>query len=110
MAVLSRLALTASFALSCGVSAAGIQQQSPLTPPSSLSSSHETISDYASKPLIDSEALQSAISIDALVKRAEKFYEFAQTSEEEYGHPTRVIGSSGSFSPSKSCDRSNNSS
>ncbi|EHK15250.1 uncharacterized protein TRIVIDRAFT_74747 [Trichoderma virens Gv29-8] len=93
MAVLSKLALAASFAL-CGVSAAGIQQQ-PLTAPSSLSSSHETAVDYSSKPLIDSEALQNAISIDALVKRAEKFYKFAQTSEEEYGHPTRVIGSSG---------------
>ncbi|GFP51933.1 aminopeptidase Y [Trichoderma asperellum] len=90
MAVLSRLALTASFALSA--SAAGLGgswQQSPLTSPSSLSSSQ------GSKPLISTEALQDAISIDALVKRAEKFYKFAQTSEEDYGHPTRVIGSSG---------------
>jgi aminopeptidase Y len=92
MAVLSRLALTASFAL-CGVSAAGIQQ--PLTAPESLPPSHEAVADYGSKPIIDSEALQSAISIDTLVKRAESFYKFAKASEEEYGHPTRVIGSAG---------------
>lgn len=96
MAVLSRLALTASFALSA--SAAGLGgswQQSPLTSPSSISSSH------GSKPLISTEALQAAISIDALVKRAEKFYKFAQTSEEDYGHPTRVIGSTGEWSASR---------
>ncbi|TFA98038.1 Aminopeptidase Y [Trichoderma ghanense] len=93
MAVLSRLALTASFAL-CGVSAAGIQQQ-PLTAPESLSPSHEAVADYSSKSLVNSEALQSAISIDTLVKRAESFYKFAKASEEEYGHPTRVIGSAG---------------
>lgn len=101
MAVLSKLALAASLAL-CGVSAAGIpQQQHPLTAPSSSSSSsshsssHETASDYSSKPLIDTEALQDSISVDALFKRAEKFYKFAQSSEEDYGHPTRVIGSAG---------------
>ncbi|KAJ4860655.1 peptidase family m28 domain-containing protein [Trichoderma breve] len=101
MAVLSKLALAASLAL-CGVSAAGIpQQQHPLTAPSSSSSSsshsssHKTPSDYSSLPLIDTEALQDSISVDALFKRAEKFYKFAQTSEEDYGHPTRVIGSTG---------------
>lgn len=99
MAVLSKLALAASLALS-GVSAAGIpQQQHPLTAPSSSSSSHssshKTPSDYSSLPLIDTEALQDSISVDALFKRAEKFYKFAQTSEEDYGHPTRVIGSAG---------------
>jgi aminopeptidase Y len=98
MAVLSRFALAASFALSCGVSAAGIQQQSPLTAPSSLSSSHKVVSDYSSKPLISTEALQDAIKIEALVERAKKFYEFAQSSEEDYGHPTRVIGSPGESS------------
>lgn len=92
MAVLSRLALTASFALSASAAGLGSWQQSPLTSPSSLSSSQ------GSKPLISTEALQEAISIDALVKRAEKFYKFAQTSEEDYGHPTRVIGSTGESS------------
>ncbi|KAL7791524.1 aminopeptidase [Trichoderma ceciliae] len=83
MAVLSRLALTASLALSCGVSAAGLHQ-------SSLSPAY-----HKPKPLVNTEALQDAISINALTKRAKKFYKFAETSEDEYGHPTRVIGSSG---------------
>ncbi|TPX16536.1 uncharacterized protein E0L32_003830 [Thyridium curvatum] len=45
------------------------------------------------KPLIDSEALQARIKVDNLLTRAEELYEIAKLGEEEYNHPTRVIGS-----------------
>lgn len=60
----------------------GESQQSPL-------------SSSASKPLVDSEALQKAISADRLVEMAQDLYEIAELSLHEYNHPTRVIGSEG---------------
>ncbi|KAJ2992693.1 hypothetical protein NUW58_g2085 [Xylaria curta] len=48
-----------------------------------------------SKLLVDTESLQARISIESLVKHAEALYELAKSSEEEFGHPTRVIGSEG---------------
>jgi len=91
MAVLSRLVLAASFALSHGASAVQLprQQQRLLT-----SSSSSSVG-YDSRRLVDSAALQDSISIDVLLERAHKLYEIAQTSEEDHGHPTRVIGSPG---------------
>lgn len=50
---------------------------------------------YRFKPEIDSEALQSLITEEALRARAEKLYSLAQKSEKKYGHPTRVIDSKG---------------
>lgn len=47
------------------------------------------------KPLIDSEALQARIKVDNLLTRAEELYEIAKLGEDEYNHPTRVIGSNG---------------
>ncbi|KAK4135740.1 Zn-dependent exopeptidase [Trichocladium antarcticum] len=47
------------------------------------------------KPLVDSEALQASISGDKLLARAEELYEIAKLGEDEYNHPTRVIGSEG---------------
>ncbi|KAK0711760.1 aminopeptidase-like protein Y [Lasiosphaeris hirsuta] len=47
------------------------------------------------KPLIDSEALQSTISTAALLARAKHLYKIAKLGEDEYNHPTRVIGSKG---------------
>ena len=47
------------------------------------------------KPLVDSEALEASISADALLSRAKLLFEIAQLSQDEYGHPTRVIGSAG---------------
>ncbi|KAI1365606.1 peptidase family M28 [Xylaria arbuscula] len=83
----SRLSLIATVAGS--VSA---QLQKPLFTPS-----EEVLeADYTgSKPLVDTEALQARIKIDSLQKRAEALYEIAKSSEEEFGHPTRVIGSEG---------------
>ena len=46
-------------------------------------------------PLIDSEKLQERIHSLALQKRAEVLYSIAELGTEEYGHPTRVIGSQG---------------
>lgn len=47
------------------------------------------------KPLIDSEALQASISSDNLLARAKELYKIAKLGEDEYNHPTRVIGSEG---------------
>ena len=48
-----------------------------------------------SKPVVDSEALQASINGDKLLARAKELYEIAKLSEDEYNHPTRVIGSQG---------------
>ncbi|KAF2464451.1 Zn-dependent exopeptidase [Lindgomyces ingoldianus] len=47
------------------------------------------------KPLIDSSALQDLISGDRLMARAKEMFEIAKLGEDEYNHPTRVIGSLG---------------
>ena len=47
------------------------------------------------KPLVNSTELQDLISGDRLMVRAKKLYEIAKLGEEEYNHPTRVIGSAG---------------
>ncbi|KAH7071012.1 aminopeptidase Y precursor [Paraphoma chrysanthemicola] len=47
------------------------------------------------KPLVNSTELQDLISGDRLMIRANKLYEIAKLGEEEYNHPTRVIGSDG---------------
>lgn len=47
--------------------------------------------------LVSSTSLQDRIDIDALFGRAEKLYQIAESSIDEYGHPTRVIGSEGTF-------------
>lgn len=46
-------------------------------------------------PLVDSEALQASISAYNLEKRAVALFDIARLGEEDYGHPTRVIGSDG---------------
>lgn len=48
-----------------------------------------------SKPVINSTELQDLISGDRLMVRAKKLFEIAKLGEEEYNHPTRVIGSAG---------------
>jgi aminopeptidase Y len=47
------------------------------------------------KPLVDTEALQSAINITSLLSRASTLFSLAQLSRHDYNHPTRVIGSAG---------------
>lgn len=72
-------------------SASSLQQpllgEKPQSPLASTSSSK--------KPLVDSNALQAAISGDKLLDRAKDLYQIAELSWDEYNHPTRVIGSQG---------------
>lgn len=49
----------------------------------------------SSKPLVDSEALQDAISAEKLVQRSLDLYKIAELSLHEFNRPTRVIGSQG---------------
>lgn len=79
-----------------GVSAQLDQAQRPLrdqTRPSTSTTTTSTSKD--DKPLINSQSLQDTIKIENLLSRAEKLYEIAKLGEEEYNHPTRVIGSKG---------------
>jgi len=50
---------------------------------------------HGTKPLVNSTELQDLVSGDRLMARAKKMYEIAKLGEEEYNHPTRVIGSAG---------------
>ncbi|KAI2606565.1 Zn-dependent exopeptidase [Hypoxylon sp. NC1633] len=47
------------------------------------------------KPLVDTDKLQASIKTENLLSRAKDLYSFAQLSEAEFNHPTRVIGSEG---------------
>lgn len=50
------------------------------------------------RKLVSSEALQEDINSKNLLQRANHLFELAELSIDEYGHPTRVIGSKGNFS------------
>ena len=78
--------LPAIVALSSLVAASSIQK--PI-----VDDKQELIS--SSKPIIDSESLQSHIKSDNLLKRAKHLFKIAELGIEEYNHPTRVIGSEG---------------
>lgn len=60
-------------------------QQLPLFDPASV----------AAKELVSSASLQERIHSDNLFDRAKTLYSIAQLGEDEYNHPTRVIGSKG---------------
>lgn len=66
-----------------------------------LSSNNQALLGHpsGSKPLVNSTELQDLISGDRLLTRAKKLYEIAKLGEEEYNHPTRVIGSAGTSRP-----------
>ncbi|KAE8354345.1 hypothetical protein BDV28DRAFT_85783 [Aspergillus coremiiformis] len=49
----------------------------------------------ADKELVSSAALQSHVKAENLLKRAKELYKIAEQGQEEYNHPTRVIGSKG---------------
>ncbi|KAK0388965.1 hypothetical protein NLU13_2542 [Sarocladium strictum] len=78
-----------------GVNALQIPLQLPTKLPQVPSWLLPSADDSSSLPLIDSEKLQGSISKKSLKKRAEDLYEIAKKGEDEYGHPTRVIGSEG---------------
>ncbi|KAF2670903.1 aminopeptidase Y precursor [Microthyrium microscopicum] len=48
---------------------------------------------HKDKPLIDTKSFQKTIKGDNLLARAKELYEIAKTSQDEWNHPTRVIGS-----------------
>ncbi|RSL50471.1 hypothetical protein CEP51_015346 [Fusarium floridanum] len=58
-------------------------------------SSGPSSDDLTGLPLIDTKELQRSIKAENLETRAKDLYEIAKNGEEEYGHPTRVIGSEG---------------
>ncbi|KAJ8112859.1 hypothetical protein ONZ43_g5289 [Nemania bipapillata] len=90
MVGLSRLSLIATIA---AVSAQLQQLQQPL-----VSQSEDVLLEAdkaATKPLVDTELLQARITTESLLRHAEALYGIAKSSEEEFGHPTRVIGSEG---------------
>jgi aminopeptidase Y len=47
------------------------------------------------KPLVSSDALESHITSENLLKRAKKLFQIAELGAADYKHPTRVIGSAG---------------
>lgn len=47
------------------------------------------------KPLINSPLLQEQVKAENLLDRARQLYKIAELGEDEYNHPTRVIGSKG---------------
>ncbi|PWY69061.1 aromatic prenyltransferase [Aspergillus heteromorphus CBS 117.55] len=49
----------------------------------------------ADKPLISSPLLQEQVKAENLLHRARQLYKIAELGQEEYNHPTRVIGSKG---------------
>lgn len=103
---MTRLSLTAALALSGSASALQIPLQLPFngvpswTSPwsSAPKADHAPVHGDSSKlPLIDSETLQDRITAEALEQRAQVLYDIAKKGTEEYGHPTRVIGSEGKW-------------
>ncbi|KAI1349607.1 peptidase family M28 [Xylaria sp. FL0043] len=74
------------------IAAVSAQLQEPLISPSE---DDREIYQAGTKPLVDTELLQAQISADSLFERAEVLYDIAKSSEEQFGHPTRVIGSEG---------------
>jgi aminopeptidase Y len=90
MVALKRLSLIATIAtVHQAVSA---QLQKPLlSQPEDLLE----IDNTRGKPLVDTELLQASFTTESLLERAKALYGLAKSSEDEFGHPTRVIGSEG---------------
>jgi aminopeptidase Y len=75
----------------------GLHLASAIQIPLFLSSQAQEPITHGSKELVSSSAIQELISSDNLLKRANQLYEIAQLGEDEYNHPTRVIGSKGTI-------------
>lgn len=78
----------APFSLSVALLLVGeaLASQYPLVETPSIPTAHEIVS---------SQSLQDRIHVDKLLERAKTLYSIAELGEEEYNHPTRVIGSKG---------------
>ncbi|KAI8629080.1 aminopeptidase [Xylariaceae sp. FL1651] len=90
MVGINRLSLIAAIAII--PQAVSTQLQKPL----SSQQEHSLVADTTRvRPLVDTELLQASFSKESLLRRANDLYYIAKSSEEEFGHPTRVIGSEG---------------
>lgn len=99
------LALAAATLCGCGVGVSALQipllQQQPLQHDGqqhlelSWGAGGGDGSASSKLPLVDTDELQGRIDVKNLWTRAERLYEIAKLGEEEFGHPTRVIGSKG---------------
>ena len=89
-----RLIMTAGLA-AAGVVSLGADQKPMIAAPDAPRPALGADTAAADKPLVDSEALQATISIEALLARAKDLFQIAHLSHDEYNHPTRVIGSAG---------------
>lgn len=85
-ASISSLSVLAAGASALQIPLLSSEKQAPIEPAGDY---------HGEKPLVNSSALQDLISGDRLFARAKKLYEIAKLGEEEYNHPTRVIGSAG---------------
>jgi aminopeptidase Y len=85
------MVISSGFAL-CAVVTGAAALQIPLLPSHNQASLEHP---HGTKPLVNSTELQDLISGDRLLARAKKLYEVAKLGEDEYNHPTRVIGSAG---------------
>lgn len=74
------------------LSAAAAALQLPLQRPINDIAPHSA---FHARPLVSSGTLQDTIDKDRLWDRAEELYALARKSEDEFNHPTRVIGSAG---------------
>ncbi|KID68055.1 aminopeptidase Y precursor, partial [Metarhizium hybridum] len=72
------------------LSAAAAALQLPLQRPINDIAPHSA---FHARPLVSSGTLQDTIDKDRLWDRAEELYALARKSEDEFNHPTRVIGS-----------------
>ena len=96
---MARLPLLAALALAGASSALQIPLNIPLDTSwlSEPKSDAVPADDGAGLPLVDTDTLQSRISASALEARLQVLYDIATTGADEYGHPTRVIGSKGGY-------------
>ncbi|KAI6785279.1 Aminopeptidase Y-like protein [Emericellopsis cladophorae] len=91
---MARLSVVAALAFTGAASALQIPLQIPInTPWTETPAVHQDDGDEL--PLIDSKTLQDRIASSSLEARAKVLYDLAKRSEDEYNHPTRVIGSKG---------------
>jgi aminopeptidase Y len=91
---MARLSAVAALAFTGATSALQIPLQVPFNAP--WTGTHAVHHDDGDElPLIDSKTFQDRITSFALEGRAKVLYDLAKKSEDEYNHPTRVIGSKG---------------
>jgi aminopeptidase Y len=90
MAILRTLAVAGVM-----TAAASAQLQVPMVNMEKLNIETATAKVSGDKPLVDSQALQDLITSDSLFTRSKDLYAAAELSQDEYNHPTRVIGSPG---------------